>query len=38
MRTRDMAGDRKAIAEKQSKLDRFKKEQAGIKAKQKRIV
>ena len=33
-----MNSDRKEIAERQSKLDRFRKEQAGIKAKQKRIV
>ena len=29
---------RKEIADRQAKLDRFRKEQAGIKAKQKRIV
>lgn len=33
-----MNGFRKEIAEKQSKLDRFRKEQAGIKTKQKKIV
>ena len=33
-----MNSDRKEIAERQSKLDRFRKEQAGIKAKQKKIV
>jgi hypothetical protein len=33
-----MNADRKEIAEKQSKLDRFRKEQTGIKAKQKKIV
>lgn len=33
-----MNQDRKEIAERQSKLDRFRKEQAGIKAKQKKIV
>lgn len=38
MRTIDMNSDRKEIAEKQAKLDRFRKEQAGIKNKQKRIV
>ena len=37
-RSIDMNSDRKDIAERQSKLDRFRKEQAGIKAKQKRIV
>ena len=34
----DANEQRKEIAEKQAKLDRFKKEQAGIKTKQKKIV
>ncbi len=33
-----MNNDRKEIADRQAKLDRFRKEQAGIKAKQKKIV
>ena len=37
-RVTDANEQRKEIAERQAKLDRFKKEQAGIKAKQKRIV
>lgn len=37
-RISDLNAHRRDIAEKQSKLDRFRKEQAGIKAKQKRIV
>jgi len=37
-RVTEINEQRKEIAEKQSKLDRFRKEQAGIKAKQKRIV
>ena len=34
----DLRDFRKEIAERQSKLDRFKKEQAGIKSKQRKIV
>jgi hypothetical protein len=34
----DLHSHRRDIAEKQSKLDRFRKEQSGIKAKQKKIV
>lgn len=34
----DLNGQRREIAEKQAKLDRFRKEQAGIKTKQRRIV
>jgi hypothetical protein len=34
----DLNVHRKEIAERQAKLDRFRKEQAGIKTKQKRIV
>lgn len=34
----DLNAHRKEIAERQAKLDRFRKEQAGIKTKQKRIV
>lgn len=37
-RITDIGAHRKEIAERQSKIDRFRKEQAGIKAKQKRIV
>ena len=34
----DLNVHRKEIAERQAKLDRFRKQQAGIKTKQKRIV
>jgi hypothetical protein len=34
----DISAQRREIAERQSKLDRFRKEQAGIKTKQRRIV
>lgn len=37
-RLSDIAQDRKEIADRQAKLDRFRKEQAGIKTKQKKIV
>lgn len=37
-RANDLNSDRREIAERQAKLDRFRKEQAGIKAKQKKIV
>ena len=37
-RAADMNADGREIAEKQSKLDRFRKQQAGIKSKQKRVV
>ena len=37
-RVEDINDLRREIAERQSKLDRFRKEQAGIKTKQKRIV
>lgn len=37
-RCADLNGCRREIAEKQSKLDRFRKEQSGIKAKQKKVV
>ena len=37
-RVEDANANRKEIAERQSKLDRFRKEQTGIKAKQRKIV
>jgi hypothetical protein len=37
-RLSELAADRREIAERQARLDRFRKEQAGIKTKQKRIV